>query len=95
MQTGNSIPSLHKYLEKVFLIVYIKFLVTKKVRAVIPRDIEPALLKAAALFRVVALGGPRQSGKTTLVRTTLRSIPMFLLKILIYGSMLSKIPVPF
>ena len=35
----------------------------------IKRDIEPVVIKAARDFPVVTLIGPRQSGKTTLVRT--------------------------
>ena len=34
----------------------------------IKRDLEPSLLKAAEGFPVVTLTGPRQSGKTTLVK---------------------------
>lgn len=37
----------------------------------IPRHLAPALLKAAQDFPIVTLTGPRQSGKTTLVRTAL------------------------
>jgi predicted AAA+ superfamily ATPase len=34
----------------------------------IPRKISPVLLRSAQLFPVLTLLGPRQSGKTTLVR---------------------------
>ncbi len=37
---------------------------------IIPRHLEPALREAARHFPVVTLTGPRQSGKTTLVRAT-------------------------
>jgi hypothetical protein len=41
----------------------------------IPRDIEPRLRNLAALYPVVTVTGPRQSGKTTLCRATFPSLP--------------------
>jgi uncharacterized protein len=41
----------------------------------IPRTLQPALLTAARQMPVVALTGPRQSGKTTLARTTFPKKP--------------------
>jgi hypothetical protein len=37
----------------------------------VPRHLEPVLHKAARQYPVVSLTGPRQSGKTTLVREAL------------------------
>jgi uncharacterized protein len=34
----------------------------------IPREIENAILKAVNFFPVIVITGPRQSGKTTLVK---------------------------
>jgi len=36
--------------------------------AMIPRDLQPTLLRGAGLYPVVTLTGPRQSGKTTLCK---------------------------
>jgi len=41
----------------------------------IPRSLEPTLRKVAAAFPVVTLTGPRQSGKTTLVRAVFADRP--------------------
>jgi predicted AAA+ superfamily ATPase len=39
-------------------------------KCMIPRSLHNVLLERAAMFPVISLSGPRQSGKTTLVRTT-------------------------
>ena len=41
----------------------------------LPRDLSPTLLRLAAQFPVIALTGPRQSGKTTLVRQVFADKP--------------------
>ena len=41
---------------------------TTPLRSMIPRHITPHILEALACVRIVAIAGPRQSGKTTLVR---------------------------
>lgn len=42
---------------------------------IIPRSIEPTLLRLARQYPVVTLTGPRQSGKTTLVRSAFPDLP--------------------
>lgn len=44
-------------------------------KEMIKRNTEPALIHLASQFRIVAVVGPRQSGKTTLVREVLSDKP--------------------
>ena len=45
-----------------------------------PRTLQPYLIEAAATLPVVTLTGPRQSGKTTLVRAAFPQLPYFTLE---------------
>ncbi len=52
MQFWSCIPNLHKKMEETF----------------IKRDLEPKIIEAAKYFPVITVTGPRQSGKTTMLR---------------------------